>query len=86
MPEISRFLGIVIKMYFDDHDPPHIHAYYQNFKATFNIRTGQMIDGKFPPKQAAYVTAWTLIHEKELMANWKSLISGKNATKVDPLR
>jgi hypothetical protein len=86
MPEISRFLGIVIKMYFDDHAPPHFHAYYQNFKATFSIRTGQMIEGKFPPKQSAFVTAWTLMHEKELMDNWKALVAGKQAKKVDPLR
>ena len=86
MPEISRFLGIIIKMFFDDHAPPHLHAYYQNFKATFSIRTGQMIDGKFPPKQSAFVTAWTLLHEKELMDNWKSLVSGKEASKVAPLR
>lgn len=86
MPEISRFLGIVIKMFYDDHAPPHFHAYYQNFKATFNIRTGQMIDGKFPPKQSAFVTAWALLHEKELKENWKALTSGKEANKVNPLR
>ncbi|MES2345781.1 MAG: DUF4160 domain-containing protein [Chlamydiota bacterium] len=86
MPEISRFLGIIIKMFFDDHAPPHFHAYYQGYTATFSIRTGQMIEGKFPQKQATFVTAWTLIHEKELMTNWKSLISGKNANKIDPLR
>lgn len=51
MPEISRFLGIVIKMFFDDHAPPHLHAQYQNFNATFSIHSGQMIEGKFPQKQ-----------------------------------
>lgn len=86
MPEICRFFGVIIKMYYDDHAPPHLHAYYQGFMATFSIRTGQMIDGKFPQKQAAFVTAWTLLHEKELMENWKSLISGKEASKIDPLR
>ncbi len=86
MPEISRFLGIIIKMYFNDHSPPHFHAYHQNYKATFSIQTGQMIDGKFPQKQAAFVTAWALLHQKELMANWKALISGKDAQKIDPLR
>jgi hypothetical protein len=86
MPEISRFLGIIIKMFFDDHAPPHLHAYYQNSMATFSIKTGQMIDGKFPPKQAAFVTAWTLLHQKELMDNWKALIAGKGARKIEPLR
>jgi hypothetical protein len=86
MPEISRFLGIVIKMFFNDHAPPHLHAEHQNFLATFSIKTGQMIDGDFPPKQAAFVTAWTLLHQKELMDNWEALISGKKAHKIDPLR
>ncbi len=86
MPEICRFLGIIIRMYFDDHAPPHFHAYYQNFKATFSIKTGQMIDGRFPSKQATFVTAWTLLHQKELMDNWKALIAGKDAHKIDPLR
>jgi hypothetical protein len=57
MPEISRFFGIIIKMFFNDHAPPHFHAEYQNYKATFSINTGQMIDGKFPPNQEKYVTA-----------------------------
>lgn len=86
MPEISRFFGIVIKMYYEDHAPPHFHAQYQNFNATFSIRTGQMIEGTFPPRQSAFVTAWTLLHEKELMSNWKALVSGKKANKVHPLR
>src|SRR5258708_40005282 len=84
--KISRFFGIIIKMFFHDHAPPHFHAEYQNFKAVFSIKTGKMIEGKFPHKQSAFVTAWALLHEKELMANWKSLVVGKDANKVDPLR
>jgi len=45
-----------------------------------------MIEGSFPPKQSAYVTAWTLLHQKELMSNWKALTAGKEANKIDPLR
>ena len=86
MPEISRFLGIIIKMFYNDHSPAHFHAQYQNYKATFSITTGQMIDGKFPLKQSAYVTAWALMHQKELMVNWKDLKMGKEASKVNPLR
>ena len=86
MPEISRFLGIIIKMFFNDHSPPHLHAQYQNSKAIFSIHTGQMIEGDFPQKQSAYVTAWTLLHQKELLSNWKALTSGKDAHKIDPLR
>jgi len=86
MPEISRFLGIVIKMFFRDHAPPHFHAEYQNFKAAFSIKTGQIIEGRFPHKQSAFVTAWALLHEKELMTNWNALLAGKGANKINPLR
>jgi hypothetical protein len=86
MPEISRFLGIIIKMFFKEHAPPHFHAFYGEFKATFSISTGQMIEGEFPQRQSVYVTAWALLHEKELMANWKSLTAGKGFKKINPLR
>lgn len=86
MPEISRFLGIIIKMFYDEHNPPHIHAFYGNYKATFSIRTGQMIEGRFPPKKSALVTAWVVIHENELMNNWKAMTEGKKANKINPLR
>lgn len=86
MPEISRFFKIIIKMFYKDHAPPLFHAFYGNYKATFSIRTGEMIDGKFPPKQISFVKAWALIHEKELMLNWNALIKGNEATKIEPLR
>jgi hypothetical protein len=86
MPEISRFLGIIIRMYFDDHNPPHFHAFYQNYVASFEIRTGEIIEGRFPEKQKAFVKAWAFIHQQELKENWHALINGKNAKKVDPLR
>lgn len=86
MPEICRFLGIIIRMYINEHSPPHFHAYYQGFSASFSIRTGQRIEGEFPVRQSAFVTAWALMHEKELMFNWYSLIKGKRSNKIDPLR
>jgi len=72
-------------MYFNEHAPPHFHAHYQGFKATFSILTGQMIEGKFPQKQAAFVTAWALMHQKDLKANWKSVTTGKEPKKIKPL-
>jgi hypothetical protein len=67
MPEISRFLGIVIKMYANEHNPPHFHAFHGDDVAIFSIDTGQMIQGDFPSKKGALVTAWTIIHHDELM-------------------
>ena len=57
MPEISRFWGIIIRMYADEHAPPHFHAYYQGDSALFSIATGLIIEGDFPKKQSAFVTA-----------------------------
>lgn len=86
MPEISRFLGIIIRMFFNDHAPPHFHAQYQNYKATFSIKTGKILDGRFPKKEGALVTAWALLRQNELLANWKALTAGKESNKVEPLR
>jgi len=85
MPEISRFLGIIIRMYSDEHAPPHFHAYYQGYSASFSIHSGQIIEGEFPITQTTFVTAWTLMHKKELMANWDALMKGKNSQKIKPL-
>lgn len=85
MGEISRFFKIIIRMFINEHNPPHFHAYYGDYKATFSIKTGQMIEGRLPPKKAALVTAWAIIHEKELLANWKALAEGKQANKIKSL-
>lgn len=72
MPEISRFLGIIIKMYFDDHLPPHFHAIYGDDEAMFVIDPIDIIKGKdkFPPRVAWLVIEWATIYKEELIANW----------------
>jgi hypothetical protein len=86
MPEISRFLGVVIKMFIREHNPPHFHVFYGEYEASFSIETGLMIQGDLPPKKAALVTAWTIIHQKELLKNWDNLLKGNEAKKIAPLR
>ncbi len=86
MPEISRFLGIIIRMFIKEHNPPHFHAFYGGDVAVFSIETGQMIQGNFPSKKATLVTAWAIIHQKELLKNWNSLLKGSEAKKIEPLR
>ena len=73
-------------MYIREHNPPHFHAFYQNQVAVFSIETGQMIQGDLPQKKAALVTAWAILHQKELLKNWNSLLKGTEAKKIDPLR
>lgn len=86
MPELSRFLGIVIRMYPNEHNPPHFHAFHADDIAVFSIETGQMIQGDFPLKKAALVTAWTIIHSDELLKNWNRLANGEQILKIKPLR
>jgi len=86
MPEISRFQGITIKMFAREHNPPHFHAYQGKYKASFDISTGELIEGDFPANKIILVKAWMILHKKELMKNWKSLTKGVGFDKIEPLR
>lgn len=72
MPEISRFYGIIIKMYFKpkEHEPSHIHALYGEYMGEFNVRTLEMIQGDLPSKAQELVTEWLKLHQSELQAMW----------------
>ncbi len=70
MPIISVFFGIIIRINFRDHPPPHIHAEYQNDEALFDIRTGDLIEGRFPRNAQRFVREWMSLHGEELMRNW----------------
>lgn len=69
MPTVSMFYGILIRMYYDDHNPPHFHAFYNDMEALFTL-DGKLLKGKFPQKELKLVEAWSIIHKKELEANW----------------
>ena len=87
MPEISRFFNIRITMYFDEHRPPHFHAEYNGLKAEIDIRTAKVIKGALPNRQLKLVTAWAIIHQDELMANWEEIEKGTGQIKtIEPLR
>ncbi len=73
MPEISRFFGIIIQMYGNDHVPPHFHVIYNDYRAIIEIETGEILQGSLPGKQLKYVQVWTDIHKAELLENFKSL-------------
>ena len=88
MPVISSFYGILIKMYFGDHVPPHFHAEYGEFSAQISIRELGIIEGYLPPKALALVVEWASIHQEQLMNNWISLSEAGNGSfaKIEPLR
>lgn len=70
MPEISRFFGIIIAMYYDDHAPPHFHARYGNQKAVFSIEEFAVLKGRLSPKALSLVLEWAALHKQELMEDW----------------
>ena len=86
MPTISIFFGLIIRMYYKDHQPPHIHVQYQNKNAVFDILTGDMTDGNLPVPQLRYVQAWVEIHRDDLFANWELCRNGENPFKIDSLK
>jgi hypothetical protein len=85
MPEISRFFGINIYMYFNDHNPPHFHAHYEKNMAIINIETLSVVEGKLPSRVLALVVEWASIHQKELMKNWNEIIKNGTFKKIKPL-
>ena len=87
MPTISMFYGIIIRMYFSpgEHNPPHFHAYYNEFKASFGIETLEIMEGSLPKKQQRLVQAWAELHIDELKADWELAMNGESVYKIDPL-
>lgn len=85
MPEICRFFGIIIRMFFDEHDPPHFHAEYQGNKAVFDFN-GNVIKGGLVSKTATkLVREWIDLHIHELKEDWELARAGKELKKINPL-
>ena len=82
MPTISMFFGILIKMYNQEHNPPHFHAYYQGFEAIFNIESGKRTHGKFPPRAEKIVSEWAQEYQKELLEDWDLASNNKPLRKI----
>jgi len=86
MPTISVFYGIVIRMFFDEHAPPHFHAQYAEFKTSINIRTLEVIDGKLPRRALELVLDWAELHQTELINDWDLCQQQQPPNKIDPLQ
>jgi hypothetical protein len=85
MPNISTFYGIIIYMYWREHQPPHFHAVYNDSEAEYDF-DGNKLDGDMPPKQEKLIAAWATLHSDELRANWKILEDRETPSKIEPLR
>ncbi|MCX6270748.1 MAG: DUF4160 domain-containing protein [Bacteroidetes bacterium] len=84
MPEICRFYGIIIFMNFLDHDPPHFHAWYGEYRVSVSIKD-QVIRGEMPARALNLVFEWLSEHKEELLLNWQNSKNGKPLLKIDPL-
>ena len=86
MPEISRFFGISIKMFFGDHVPPHFHAEYGEYKAQVNIRSHNIIAGDLPPRVLGMVVEWASLHHDELFELWELASKNQPLRRIEPLK
>ncbi len=86
MPEISRFYGIIIAMFHDEHNPPHFHARYGDARISIRINDLSIIVGSLPPRALGIVMEWASIHQEELMLNWNRAINYKPLEPVEPLK
>jgi hypothetical protein len=85
MPKISEFYGIIIEMYWSDHNPPHFHAKYAEHRAEIDIRTLGILRGRLPPKAFSLVTEWGSIHQGELHTQWERARNHQPLEKIEPL-
>jgi hypothetical protein len=85
MPEICRFLGIIITMYYGDHAPPHFHVRYNDYMALVDIQNLRLLEGKLPPRVMGLVMEWATLHQEALIANWQRAVSYQPVEPIAPL-
>lgn len=85
MPEIARFFGIVIAIYYKEHNPPHFHAKYGDQTGVFSISDLVIIEGQLPKRVIALVLEWAFEHRHELMEDWRLAEASKPLRKIEPL-
>ena len=85
MPTISEFFGIIIRLYYDDHNPPHFHAYYAEHEVIINIKTLEILEGSIPKRAKSLVVEWAIEHRQELMEDWKLAEKHQPLKPITPL-
>lgn len=85
MPEISRFYGIIIAMFYDDHNPPHFHARYGKDNVVIGIESLRVLEGHIPNRALSLVMEWASQHQKALLADWNLAQKNKPPKKISPL-
>jgi hypothetical protein len=85
MPTISRFYGILIRMYYDDHNPPHIHVVYGEHRALIEIEPIAVLAGGLPARALGMVTEWVQLHQDELLLDWQRARGRQPLVEIEPL-
>ncbi|HZK88634.1 MAG TPA: DUF4160 domain-containing protein [Stellaceae bacterium] len=85
MPVISAFYGIIIRMFYDEHGPPHFHVAYQGYQAVIDIRTLEVKIGSLPRRALNLALDWAELHQDELLANWDLIEEGRPLNNINPL-
>ena len=85
MPTISEFFGILIRMYYDDYNPAHFHAYYGDFEAIIRIDTLEVLQGELPKRALALVIEWAIEHREELFNDWRLAAEHQPLQRIRPL-
>lgn len=85
MPEISRFYGIIIRMFYNDHNPPHFHAIYQEDEALIEIKTLEILGGHLPKRAMSLAIEWAIEHREELLRNWNKARNNETLDRIEPL-
>lgn len=85
MPEISRFFGMVVEMFFRDHAPPHFHVRYGSARARLRIAPVELLDGRLPVRHLAMVAEWATLNQAELLENWDRLRTDRPPLRIAPL-
>jgi hypothetical protein len=85
MPELSRFYGIIVRMYFADHAPPHFHAFYGEEEVVIDIRQLAVIRGNLSPRAFGLLMEWSSIHQSDLLAAWDQAFKAQPPIKIAPL-
>ena len=86
MPRISEFYGIVIAMFYNDHEPPHFHAFYAEHRAVIEIASAEVLQGALPRRALNLVSEWAALHAEELQENWRRARDHAALQQIEPLR
>lgn len=85
MPEICRFYGIIVSLYWRDHNPPHIHFTYGGYECSISV-IDRIVDGKAPSKVITKVNEWMDLHESEILSLWEKAQKGEKLFQIEPLK